>query len=106
MHEGGDQMVTALVLLRRAWGVRRWDRTSGGKVGSSSQIFGVLASVPPGVAGGGDSASVSLGGFGRRSGAEQTDGDGGGGENDRDAASEVRHDVYPQVWTVCEPLNG
>ena len=86
MHEGGDQMVTALVLLRRAWGV--------------------LASVPPGVAGGGDSASVSLGGFGRRSGAEQTDGDGGGGENDRDAASEVRHDVYPQVWTVCEPLNG
>ena len=47
MHEGSDLMVTALVLLRRAWGVRRWDRTSGGKVGSSSQTCGELVQLQP-----------------------------------------------------------
>ena len=51
LHEGSDLMVTALVLLRRAWGVRRWDRTSGGKVGSPSQTRGgVLSAAPAGVA--------------------------------------------------------
>ena len=59
VHEGSDLMVTALVLLRRAWGVRRWDRTSGGKVGSSSQICGVLAQRPAGVAEGGRSPPLA-----------------------------------------------
>ena len=52
--------ITALVLLRRAWGVRRWDRTSGGKVGSSSQICGWRQLSP---------SSVSLAGAGGRTGS-------------------------------------
>ena len=92
LHEGGDQMVTALVLLRRAWGVRRWDRTSGGKVGSSSQVCGSSAT-PLGVAERVAAAAtdVTLGVSGG-SGTEQTDGHGGGRDDDCDAASEELHD--------------
>src|SRR3954453_414288 len=72
----------------------RWDRTSGGKVGSSSQIGGAGSATPAGV----DRLRRRMGvGVSRDTGrADQADGDDRGTDDDSDPAHEV-HCFTPTV---------